>query len=329
MGLRSGLGAQIGFGKEETYGTYKAPSLFLPFESESLELQPGYQEDKALRAGQMFQSAKGHVQTTRTVSGDVNLKVYDQGMGIFFDLITGEAYEYKKIAETEESYEVTFKFGRSEPWNKSATIQVGRPQVSDGTVKPFSYLGCKLSGWTISVDTEGFMMLALTFAGRDEKTSETLGTVEYADVTPFHFGETEVLVKGEKVGSAQNVSVAGATPQPPRYRLGSAGLTSQPIPNDYSTCDITMTVDFEDTKAHTRFLEEEIVETKVKAVGPEIGEDGKNATIELTTKASKQVTSAPQVGGPDLVSESVTMKGLDDGTNTPVTVKLITSDSAI
>jgi len=38
MAIRSGLGAQLGFAAESTYGTYVAPTRFLEFTTEGLDI---------------------------------------------------------------------------------------------------------------------------------------------------------------------------------------------------------------------------------------------------------------------------------------------------
>src|SRR4029077_2233930 len=75
MSERSGIAAQLGVATEETFGTYKAPSRFFPFESESLTLTKEYIRSKGLRAGQLVQRQQSHLATTRRGGGNVGVAV--------------------------------------------------------------------------------------------------------------------------------------------------------------------------------------------------------------------------------------------------------------
>src|SRR4029077_7175934 len=90
MSERSGIAAQLGVATEETFGTYKAPSRFFPFESESLTLTKEYIRSKGLRAGQLVQRHESHLAPTRSVGCDVQMEFFNEGMGILGNQLHGE-----------------------------------------------------------------------------------------------------------------------------------------------------------------------------------------------------------------------------------------------
>jgi hypothetical protein len=212
---RSGLGAQIGFGKETAYGTFKAPTRFLPFENESLVLTKNYVEVAALQAGQMAQLANLHKGTTRGGAGDSPLPFYDQGMGIFFDAMHEEVIAPAKIG-TSTAYKQIHPIGLTPAWGKSYTCQVGRSDTAAGTSHPFSYVGGKLMSMKLSIDANGILQLVPTWDFQDEKTAEALGEATYtAGAEPFTFQEIESLIGGGSFANVLSMNLSIGIPKKP------------------------------------------------------------------------------------------------------------------
>ena len=328
MAFRSGLGAQLGISTEETYGTYKAPTTFLPFESESLALTQNYVESRGLKANQMVQAKNLHLATTKIVGGSLSLEFLDQGMGKFLNLLHGNSASPSKVSETEKTYKQVHEIGRTEPYSKSATIQVGRPDTG-GTVRPFSYVGCALSSFGLSIDTGGIGMTELEVVGQDEKTGEALASATYdTDALPFTFQQMEVKVAGSKASNVRTASLSVAVPQPERYLIGSTALTARPIVDDYADVSANATLEFASLADHERFLNSTVVTFLLIAKGSEI-ESGQYMKAELELTASKQISSSPTVGGPDIVTQDVQFKGLDDGSSAPLKITVYSTDSSL
>jgi hypothetical protein len=326
---RSGLSAQLGIATEETVGTYKAPSTFLPFESESLVLTKNYIESKGLRAGAQVQSQTLHAASSRTVAGDFSMEFLDTGMGKILNLLHGNTVTPSK-SET-KTYKQTHEIGKSgkDPYGKSLTIQVGRPDTAN-TVQPFSYLGCKVTGIAFSVDSGGTMMVNPTIVGLDEKTGEALGSATYAtEYRPFTFEKMEVKIGGSKVAYVRSLTINVSVPQSTdRMNLGQSGIILEPILNDFVTVDVSATLEFASLTNHTRFTNEEVVELALLGTGKTI-EAAKKTEANFTIKAAKQVNSGVAVGGPDILTQQVTFKGLDNGTNAPLVIETQSEDSAL
>lgn len=326
--MRSGLGAQLGIAAEETYGTFKAPTRFLPFETESLAFTPNYVKSKGLKAGQMAQAQKLHRKTTGIVGGDLNLEFLDQGMGLIFDMLHGNAVVPAKVEGKEKTYVQTHEIGRSEPFGKSRAIQVGRPDTA-GVTQPFSYLGCKFVTVTLSIEQGGMAMLAVTVAGRRETEAEALAEATYdADTVPFTFQEMALHIGGAPAANVRSVSIACTIPQPERFLLGNEGLTSEPIVNEYVDVTANATLEFAGLADHERFTKETVSELKLVAKGAEI-EAGQFFGSEVILPAAKQTSSSPTVQGPDIITQQVAFEGLDNGVAAPLKVKLTSSDSAL
>jgi hypothetical protein len=329
MAQRSGLGAQLGVRKEDTYGTYKAPNRFIPLNSETLSLAKEFVRSAGLRAGRMAQAKNLHRGTTRGASGDINFELFDQGMGGFFDLFHGDAVVPAEVGESEDAFGQLHKIGLTPPWGKSTTVQIGRPDTG-GTVQPFSYLGCKGLTMKIAIEASGIATISLTLDSQDEVTSETLAVTTYdADALPFTFQQMDVLVGAEPIGNVRSITIEISVPQKTdRLHLGNKGLKDQPIANALAAVTANASLEFASLVDHNRYKNEEVVKLALTAVGEEIDEDNDFAAT-FTLPAAKQVSSGPQVAGPDVLTTDVSFEGLDNGTDAPLEVELISTDTAL
>lgn len=328
MAERSGLGAQLGVRKEETYGTYKAPNRFIPLNTESLSMPKEFVRSKGLRAGRLAQAQTLHRGTTRSVGGDIAFELFDQGMGALFDLLHGEVVTPTKIAET-AAYKQLHKVGLVSPYGKSATVQVGRPDTG-GTVRPFSYLGCKALSMKISIEASGIATVTMSLDGQDEVTGEALAAATYdTDTLPFTFQQMEVLVGGAPIGNVRSITLDISVPQNTgRYHLGNSGKKSEPIANELVAITANGTLEFASLADHERYKNEEVVKLALKATGGVIAGANKFAA-NFTLPAAKQVSSSPQVQGPDVLTTDVSFEGLDNGTEAPLEVELVSTDTAL
>lgn len=333
MAVRSGLGAQLGVATEETYGTYKAPTRFFPFENESLALTKNYVKSAGLRAGRLSQAANLHRATTRTAGGDFGLDFVDQGMGILLNQLHGETITPTKIEEKSKLlYKQLHKIGLSDPYSKSMTVQVGRPGV-DGTVRAFSYLGCKITECKIAVDAGGTASLSISIDGQDEVLTETLATPSYdSDTLPFTFQQMVAKIGGSEVANVRSMSITiSVASNTERYTLGQSGKKLTPIVNDLVAVTADATLEFSGLADHERYTKEQSKELQLIGTGAEPGSEAKgdNFVASFVAKAAKQVSSSPTVQGPDVLTQDVTFECLDDGTNPPLSVELLSTDSAI
>jgi hypothetical protein len=328
MAERSGIAAQLGIATEETYGTYKAPTTFLPFDNESLVLTPEYIRNASLRAGQLVQAQNLHIQTTKSAGGDISLPFLDKSMGKLLNLLTGSTVTPTEISES-EGYKAIFKVGEVSPYNKSATIQVGRPDVG-GTVRAFSYVGCKATNLVLTVDAGGIGQLSVTVDAQDEKTGESLGEATYTSgAKPFPFNDWVVKLAGSESTNVRSFTLTVPIPQNTgRYNLGNSGLKDQPIANDLFGITIGASLEFASLADHERFTEETVVKFEAIATGEEI--DAKaDSKATVLAPAAKQVSSGPTVQGPDIIMQDVSFEVVANGTEAPLTIETISTDSSL
>ena len=329
MAHGSGLDAQLGIGNETTYGTRVAPTSFIPFESESLALTQEYIENQPLMSGVMVQPQGYHVSSTRTVEGSVEMLMFDRGLGKILNLLTGDTISVVTPNGATNARTATFPIGLTSPVGKSLSIQVGRPDTT-GTVRPFDYIGCKITEATISVESGEAATLSLNVDGRDEKTDQTLATPTYsAAAKPFSFQNWGIDIGGNAAANVRSLTITiPLNMATDRYHLGNSGTKDEPLLNAQSEIAVSATLEFRSLADHSRFRNESVVALTATATG-DIIESSTRYKAEIAIPAAKQVSSAPAVGGPDIVTSDVEFRALWNGTNAPMTITTTSTDTAL
>jgi hypothetical protein len=323
VAIGSGLAAQLGFAKETVYGTRVAPSSWYEFNSESLQLERTRLMSRGLRAGRTFQSSSRVSEVTRSAGGSVSLEVTNKDFGRWVDLLHGNAVTPAQVGGT-TAYMQTHNLGASDP-SKSATIQVGKPGTA-GTVHPYEYEGCMVTGYEFSCQTGGFLEASFSIDAEDRTTSQTLGTASYpTSLLTYDFSDVTVAtingVSTLDVFSGFNLSGA-LSRATDRFRLGSGATKLKPILNDYTAATLTLSGEFKNLTHQALFDAGTIVPVVITFDSGVAAGTGNNYLIRFTCQACQLTGEDPTVGGPDLLDQSLTFNVLDDGTNPPVKIEI-------
>lgn len=342
MPTGSGLDAQLVIGEEATWGTAVTPDVALEFNSESLRREPTWLEPAGLKAGRKYKLDNRTQISRETVNGDFTVDVATKGMGLLFKHCLGSDGTAAVVGggtAAHEQYHVPGDF-----LGKSLTVQVGRPEPSSGTVRPFTYAGCKVISWEFSVSDNEVPTLQVTWDGRTEDTIASLVTPSYvAGSSVFTFRQASFLLGGTATttggktsisgGQAtanviNEVSISGESPKAvERFGIGNAGLKREQLENDIPTVTGSLSGEFlqED---YQRFVDNDSIPVELKFEGDTI-EGSTVDTLSIIIPAVKIKTAAPAVGGPDLVEMSMDIEGYDDETNPPIQVHIISTDSSV
>ena len=327
MSIRSGLAAQIGFGDETTYGTYATPTRFLEFESESLALQQEYAESPGLRATNRVQRTDRVRVNTLGASGNVLFPaVQSKGFGLVLKHMVGKAGVITTTSGGTNAKDHTYTLG--DPYGLSTTWQVGRPDVS-GTVQPFSYPGTKVTGWTLSNQSGGYVSLGVDLFSQAEDRDIALASASYSSgtVEDLFYADGTLNVASGAV-SVMDVSISGATAvNTDRRFIRSSTLVKEPLIAGMYEITGSMTMEFESLTQYELFTDNTVGQLDVTWSAP--------TAIESTIKPSLKVTlpkvqfrgTTPNVSGPGIVTLTCPFKALYDGTNEPITIVYVSSDA--
>lgn len=338
MPTGSGLSAQIGYGEESTYGTRVAPTRFLDFRSEGIQTTFEYLESQGLRSGAKLPLASKSIRTTKACAGDIVHEIGSKGFGLLFKHMLGSVTTFTPTAGTLSRVHRA-QFGPID--GKSLTVQVGKPSTNT-TVNPFDYVGAKFNTWEVANDVNDLLVLTLGVEANDEKTDQTLATATYPTGEVLHYGGGLLTVAGTPSWpGALPVTVAGGTATDiknfslsmdqglslDRYFIRQNLNRKEPIEIGVGALTGTFTMEFESMTAYNRFITGGTYSLWMKWEGSTI-EGAFKFAVHLLMPAVRLEGSTPTVEGPDILTVEQPFTVLNDGTNPPLTLDYVTTDTA-
>lgn len=223
MALGSGLSSTLGIATETTPGTPVVVSRFLEYDSETLQMKKHTVQGNGLRGGALLRRGSRRVMVAREAQGDITLDAPTTGLGLLLQHMLGS------FATTPTSlggglYRQIHNIGPLQ--GKAFTTQIVKPDTSGVlTQEAFTYPGCKITDWDITVAQNGPAKLKLTLDALDEATPSngfaattlssavTAGAVSISTVGSVPSGSYVVLDTGGLVGEVVQVgTVTGAGP---------------------------------------------------------------------------------------------------------------------
>jgi hypothetical protein len=328
MAIPAGLAAQLGYKKETTYGTRVVPNQFAEFNSEGVQLKRNRIMSKGLRAGRTFQRSSRVATPTRAAEGPVAFEFVNKGMGFWLDLLHGNVVTPVQQGAT-TAYLQTHNIGTTDA-GKSATVQAGKPGT-DGTVRPFDYLGCMVTEATLSCKVDEFLEAEFGLDVQDRKTDQALAVASYpASLETFHFAQAAVSVNSVNVTDvftdvALKMSFSRKTD---RFFLGSAGLHGKPILNDYNGATIDLGGEFKDLTNLALYDADTVFPVVLSWTSATLAGTAFPFALTITMSACQITGDDPTVGGPDVLDQGISLNVMDDGTNPPIVITYMSTDTA-
>jgi hypothetical protein len=356
----SGLSGQVGAVAESTYGTPVTVTHFYEFLSENFQYNPAFLDGQGLKAGQAYNRSTRTVVSQFDVNGDLTMEhtsgeaanAVADSMGFWWKWALGSTLTTPTLVLGTAYKQVHTPGSKA---GQFITLQVGRPQISGVTVQPFTYTGVKCTDWEFSCNDNQIAQLKLTFDGQTESTSIGLAAASYptpnglfsfANATTFTLGGTPTTAAGETtiasgvaVGSrVTGIVITGSTPMKvDRYGLGNAGLKGEPIENAIPTITGTLTTEFfSRTELYDVFKANttqplQLDFTKFDSSGNDANgvASGPNPyRLSFIIPACRFKSGAVNVGGPDVIGQSIGFQAYDNGTDPVIQVKLVSKESS-
>lgn len=178
MTARSGIAGSVGFADEATWGIPVAPTVHVPFVSESIAQDIDRLESEAIIAGQRMLRSQQWSEGDTVAGGDVQMEVNDLSKGLLLKHMFGGS-------------STTGPFSPADLGGLGLTVQVGVPDTTDGTIHPKTLAGGKVASWEVGLAEGQIATMGLTLVGRyvagyrtvaDGVTTNTSTTVTSATV---------------------------------------------------------------------------------------------------------------------------------------------------
>lgn len=365
VAIGSGIASQLIYKPEATYGV--APSLStnegLEFKSETFQLNKTTVQGQGLHAGGLFDRSARRVLTNYDVNGGFTIDLPTRFIGNLLQHMTG-SFGQTLATPTQISTSGVYK-SVHQPGTvlgHSLCFQKGVPSVDVASVvEPFTYVGCKISDWELSVATGALAELSITIDGRNELAGAgngdplngsvpTLGTFSTLgdatqELSSFHFRQATLstgtptttaglITLGSKV-TLGNVTTADfketKSLDTGRYFLGTSGYKAEQIENGFRQIGGSFTVEWLSAETmYNAFAADTPLALELDFVGPIIGATGTNTSLfSLIVPNIKLDGESPKVGGPAIVSQSISYTALDDEINAPYQIVYQSEDVAL
>lgn len=310
---RSGISAQLGFAEETTWGTVVTPDRFLPLVSESLSNEIERLESEAIVAGRLTLDADGWAPGGKSASGDLNLELYNAGIGLLLEHALG-------AVETTGTDPYTHEFTPALLFGKGLTVQIGRPGVA-GTVHPFTYSGCKVASWELTAEVGSFARLTLSLVGKEETTAtEALAEVSYpAGLKPFRFTHGTLSLGGSAF-KVKGATISGENALDTDRRFLGTDVIDEPIDNGLRTYGGNLTAEFTDLTAYNRFV-------NGTTAALELAFTNGTETLTVAMGAVRFDGTTPQVGGREVLELPLPFKSVAASDAAALTITVVNGDA--
>lgn len=325
MSTASGISGSFGYGAETTWGTYKAPDHFVEVTAESLQLQVGRIESKGLRAGNKVQRSDRWVANKQGISGNVEMEVASKGFGLWLKHALG-AQSSGTAAGGTLAKKYTSTLG--DPFGLGLTCQVGRPDDT-GTIRVFSYLGCKIVDIEFKNSVDGLLMAGSTIDGKDEDIAQSLAAPSYAASSELlSFVGGSLTIGGTPVATVSDISVKVATALKTDRRFIRADTTKkEQIQNGLVVISGSVTTEFESLTAYQRYTGGTTAAIVADWLGQTALEGSIFPELKITLPVCRFDGTTPNLNGEDMLVQTLPFVALYDGSQEPVTVDYVTLDA--
>lgn len=319
---------QIGYVDEVTWGTRVVPTRFLEFNSEAIKRRLAVRASSGLRKSNMVQRSDRQSVASKGANGPVQHDIAFTGYGLLLKHLFGAAPTISQPSAGPDPtvYEHLYKLG--DGVGLGLTTQVGRPG-SDGTVRPYDFLGCKVTDGGVSQGLDAYAALDLNLDAQTEQTNQTLATASYpAGQVLLDDSMLKVTVNGSAFDTKQSGWRIDRALNLERYFQRQSTLKKEPKGMGLKPITGSLAGEFEDLTTYAMFTAGTIVPIVFQWLG---------ATISSTYKYEFTITMAacrldgpqPATGHAGILDADTPFTVLNDGTNEPITALLRTTDTAV
>lgn len=367
----SGLSSQLVVAAETTFGAapvFTTPRTF-EFKSETLALKKNTVQGQGLHGNSgvagylpLYDRTLRRVLSTYEASGDIIMDLPANQLGLLLQHMVG-SFGQTLVGPTQIGgtsslgYQQIHQPGSLQGF--SFAVQKGVP-ATNGTVQPFTYVGCKIDTWQISVEVNKIAELKLTLDSRNELggtgNSDPLNGAVPALATPnytagmqlFHFRQGTIYQgTGGTIagGTASLVPAAGTATalgqvrkadvvhsvalDKARFFLGSGGFKAEQIEQGFRHISGNFDIEFQSSQAmYNAFAADNTIALELKFVGPLIN-GSVFQTLDILVPNVKLDGEAPKISGPQVVLQNIPFTGLDDTSTTPIQITYISTDTVL
>lgn len=324
MPIGTGISAQVGMKAESTYGTPVVVDRFFEFESEGIDVDIAKIDAPLLGGGRFLRNDR--VKTfLRGAGGPINFgPVMNKNFGLIFQHMLGQ----NTVTGASANKTHTCIPDANALQGKSMTLQVGRPDFG-GTVRPYTFEGGKILDWELTAAIDEALKLNTTWDFENVLTATALASASYvATQEMFIFTEGALTIGGAST-SVKKLSVKGNNALATDRRfIGPGGTKKEPLAKDIASIMANLECEHENLDVYAAWLAGTQAQLVATFTSPTvIPTTAVPFSVTVTIPKFEYTGETPKVGGPDIVMQPRAGRALYDGTNPPITIVYVTTDT--
>lgn len=343
----TGICGQLGFVNESTVGTAVTVTKFIPVDKFEMDLDPIIKKSEGVRACAQVPYAGDSVSVGTQVSGKLEADLRSKTIGLLLKQMIGSS-AVATIVGAGPLYRQTHVLGDFE--GKSLTMQAGYPEsYGSFTKKPFTYRGCKVTGWELSNKMDELAKMSLDLDAWAVSTATALASATYAtNWECFHWDQFTLTVGGTASTAAGRTTVSGGTAikgvkgvtfsgkngmAVDRRFAGNAGVKSEQLENALRSVGGKIDAEFADqAQLYDLFAAHTTTVIEGKWTGTVDLGSSNFASLRVTFPQAKIIGGNPHLAGPDVIPlDGLEFEGLADdaGTHPALQIELESGDTAL
>lgn len=317
---------QVGTKNETVYGTPLVVDHFFEFNSETVKLQMNRVRSSGLRSGSRVDRSD-RVQPARVgASGAFVFDVPTKGFPFWLVHMLGTV---ATGTVTDSNYTHTGTVGSL--LGDFFTWQVNRPFNPSGTAQAFTYEGGKVASWELSCDVDGVLVCTLNLDFEDENTATALASAVYPTAyNVFTWAQGAITIAAASA-EISNFKIGGNNGLDVNRRyMRNSTLKKEPVESTKRSYPWSATMDFSDLVQYNRFRDA-LASNSVAAIvatwqGPIAHAGATLPSVVVTIPVAEFDVADVNISGPAELKIGISGVALYDGTNSPVTIAVTTTD---
>lgn len=254
-------------GTESTYATPVTPARGLEYVSEQIKFMPNRVQGQGLFASSRFARSGRRVTTTKQAGGPLQFELLSKGQGLMWKYLMGVSTHTLVSGST---YQQLHTLGTSSDVLTPFTLQKGLPRFDVSAIDPYTFAGCVIPSWELTIDNAGIAMINADVDARSMATATALAAPSYAaSAGLLHFGQVSAATLGGTVTAPTSTALgSGGTsvanlrslsmkvdrkPTVDGFNFAAGGLKRQPVEGTPIGTG-KMTIEYTDTVVRDAFI---------------------------------------------------------------------------
>lgn len=339
--LPSGLGSSFGITTESVVGTFTTTSMrWLRTDKAPLGLKKTVGQSQGLHQG-MYEEGKRRNLIQREVQGTVSLDLADKQLGLILKHMLGANPTATQQGVTAAYLQTAIPADLS---GLTSSIQLGVPLTS-GVIQQMNYSGCKIVDWTITQQRGQLAKLDLTIDGKDETTATAYAAPSFlaADVYDFSqlvvkiggtpsttSGVTSIAAGAAPTGQISNLTIKGTNPMKiDRFAPGS-NTKSEQLASGFRLIEVDFDIEWGAVAdIYTPFTNDTAIAFEATWTGGIAGSPNHFFVDVIIPQLFIDDGASPPIEGPDIITQHVKAKGLDNGADNQIQIQYQSTDTTV